>query len=133
MKPTFTIGQIEQAHQKVKSGADFPNYIQALKNLGIARFETWTADSHTVYQGTDSYCKSSPPQYTALSIAAVCNKTQFLMYLKLHQQGQTDYYTFCQHCAETGINSWVVSLNEMTCTYFDVKGQAILTEQIPNK
>ena len=40
MKPTFTIGQIKQAHQKMKSGADFPNYIQALKNLGIARFET---------------------------------------------------------------------------------------------
>jgi hypothetical protein len=29
----FTIEQIDQAHSKVKSGADFPKYIQDLKNL----------------------------------------------------------------------------------------------------
>ena len=29
----FTIAQIKEAHDKVKSGADFPKYIQDLINL----------------------------------------------------------------------------------------------------
>jgi hypothetical protein len=35
-----TIEQIKQAHNKVKSGADFPKYIQEIKKLGVsaARF-----------------------------------------------------------------------------------------------
>jgi hypothetical protein len=32
----FTIEQIKQAHNKVKSGADFPKYIQEIKKLGMA-------------------------------------------------------------------------------------------------
>ncbi|WP_449397691.1 hypothetical protein [Chryseobacterium wanjuense] len=31
----FTIEQIKAEHQKVKSGADFPRYIQAIKDLGF--------------------------------------------------------------------------------------------------
>lgn len=31
----FTVEQIEEAHSKVKSGTDFPNYIQEIKNLGV--------------------------------------------------------------------------------------------------
>lgn len=30
----FTVEQIETAHAKVKSGADFPNYIKEIKELG---------------------------------------------------------------------------------------------------
>jgi hypothetical protein len=31
----FTLEQIKQAHDKVQTGADFPNYIQDLINLGV--------------------------------------------------------------------------------------------------
>lgn len=33
----FTIQQIKDAHSKVKSGADFPAYIQDIKKLGVDR------------------------------------------------------------------------------------------------
>ena len=51
--------------------------------------------------------------------------------LKEHQQGKTDYFTFCKSCAETGIEKWVVSLIDMTCIYYDKIGNKILVEQIP--
>lgn len=35
LKIMFTEEQNEAAHAKVKPGADFPNYIQAIKRLGI--------------------------------------------------------------------------------------------------
>ena len=51
----FTIEQIKAAHSKVKSGADFPGYIQDIKRLGVNAFETWVIDSHTEYFGKDGY------------------------------------------------------------------------------
>ena len=34
-KAMFTIEQIKNAHAKVKSGADFPTYVQNLIKLGV--------------------------------------------------------------------------------------------------
>lgn len=127
----FTLEQIEAAHSKVKSGADFPGYIQEIKGFGVTGFETWVKDSHTDYSGADNFRTSSKPMYANLSIADTCNPEKFQRYLKDHQQGLTDYFTFCRHCAETGIEKWMVSLREMTCTYYDKAGNSILEEEIP--
>ena len=127
----FTVEQIEQAHEKVKSGADFPKYIQEIKALGVVVFETWVTDSHTDYFGLDNYQTKSNPQYDTLTISEVTDKEKFSQYLKIHQQGQTDYYTFCTHCAETGIEKWIVSLDKMTCIYVDKTGNEIFEEKIP--
>lgn len=45
----FTIDEIKTEHQKVKSGADFPNYIQAIKNLGVSHYTTLVVDGNTRY------------------------------------------------------------------------------------
>ena len=127
----FTVEQIEQAHEKVKSGADFPKYIQNIKQMGVTAFEIWVADSHTDYFGNDDYKISSQPQYKDLVIENGSNNEKFSYYLKIHQQGETDYFTFCKHCAETGIEKWFVCLDKMTCTYYDKAGTEILVEKIP--
>jgi uncharacterized protein YbcV (DUF1398 family) len=127
----FTVEQIKQAHGKVKSGADFPKYIQEIKALGVTSFETWVVDSHTEYFGENDYQTQSSQQYEQLTISEESDKRKFVDYLKMHQQGETDYFTFCRHCAETGIEMWTVCLDKMTCTYFDKAGNEILLEQIP--
>lgn len=127
----FTIEQIDQAHEKVKSGTDFPKYIQELKQMGVTAFETWVIDSHTEYYGKNDYQTKSPPQYENLTIADRCDSEKFRHSLKIHQQGETDYLKFCKHCAETGIEKWFVSLDQMTCIYYDKAGSEILAEQIP--
>lgn len=128
----FTTEQIEAAHSKVKSGADFPKYIQEIKQLGVIAFETWVKDSHTEYYGANGFQTSSKPQYAEMRIAASSNKATFKHSLQIHQKGETDYLTFCRHCAETGIEKWNVSLINMTCTYYDTSGNEVLVEQIPN-
>jgi len=127
----FTVEQINQAHEKVKSGADFPKYIQEIKQMGVTSFETWVTDSHTEYFGENNYQTKSLPQYENLTIADSSNREKFCRYLKIHQQGETDYFTFCRHCAETGIEKWFVCLDKMTCTYYDKANNKILVEQIP--
>lgn len=127
----FTVEQIKSAHSKVKNGSDFPKYIQDIKQLGVHAFETFVIDSHTEYFGEDGYQTKSEPMYENLEIANNSDKEMFTNYLKIHQQGKTDYNTFCGHCAETGIEKWFASLDEMTCIYFDKAGNKILTENIP--
>ena len=128
----FTVEQITKAHSQVKSGADFPKYIQEIKSLGVTAFETWVTDSHTDYFGNNDFKTSSKSIYENLTIADETNATAFKNYLKIHQQGETDYYTFCKHCAETGIEKWLVDLTKMTCIYYDKQQNEILVEVIPS-
>lgn len=127
----FTVAEIETAHSKVKSGADFPLYIQEIKAMGVTGFETWVKDSHTGYFGANGFSTGSAPQYADLTICEVSDVEKFRQYLKKHQRGETDYLQFCRDCAETGVEKWVVSLETMTCTYFDKAGHELLVEQIP--
>ncbi|MEO9050924.1 MAG: DUF1398 family protein, partial [Ginsengibacter sp.] len=129
----FTVEQIETAHSKVKSGADFPKYIQDIKKLGVNAFETWVIDSHTEYFGENDYQTKSVAMDDKLVVADKSDKDKFSHYLKIHQQGKTDYNTFCRHCAETGIEKWFASLDGMNCTYYDKAGNKILVEQIPSE
>lgn len=127
----FTIEQIIEAHAKVKSGADFPNYIQDLVKLGVISYETYVADGHTDYTGINNYKTSSAPKYDRLHIAEQVNPDQFKSDLKIHQQGKTDYFTFCSDSAKSGVYKWEVSMDKMTCTYYDKIGNEILVERIP--
>ncbi len=127
----FTVDQIKAAHSKVKSGADFPNYIQELIQLGVTSYETYVSDGHTDYFGKDAYQTSTTPKYDPLLITEVSNVEQFKIDLKAHQQGQTDYPTFCKDCAKSGIEKWTVSTDKMTCSYYDKGKNKLLTEIIP--
>lgn len=127
----FTLQQIHYAHAKVKSGADFPRYMQDLIALGVTSFETFVFDNHTLYYGHDSYTIGSEGFTETLTISDKCNVDQFKADLKSHQQGNTDYMTFLRDCAKAGIEKWVVEMGEMTCTYYDVHGYVVVVETIP--
>ncbi|MBS1735645.1 MAG: DUF1398 family protein [Bacteroidetes bacterium] len=127
----FTLKQIEEAHSKVKSGMDFPKYIQEIKAIGVNEFETFVKDSHTDYYDENRYKLSSRPMYENLEIENSSSASKFKYYLSIHQQGETDYFTFCKHCAETGIEKWIASLIKMTCIYYDKAGNEISIENIP--
>ncbi|WP_308004953.1 DUF1398 family protein [uncultured Chryseobacterium sp.] len=128
----FTVEQIESAHGKVKTGADFPNYIKEIKELGVKSFETWVKDSHTEYFGENDFKTTSAPQYKDLAIADHSEREKFIQQLKNHQRGETDYMKFCEDCAETGIEKWIVDLDQFTCIYYDKAGNEILKEEIPH-
>lgn len=127
----FQLEAIKAAHAKVKSGADFPVYIQDLKGLGVRRYDTYVHDGRTDFFGEDHYQLSSEPKYPALPVADVSSKDQFSHYLKMHQQGQTGYPAFCKHAAETGVEKWTVDTMAMTCTYYDKSQSVMFSEKIP--
>ncbi|PAM95218.1 phage envelope protein [Flavobacterium sp. IR1] len=127
----FTIEQIKEAHAKVQTGADFPNYIQDLIILGVKGYDTFINDGHVEYYGVNNYVVTSDEKYDTIAVAPNANKERFIEFLVQHQEGQTDYLSFCNHAAQCGIAKWRVDILEMTCTYFDQAENEILIEKIP--
>lgn len=127
----FSLLQIEEAHNKVKSGADFPNYIKELIKLGVQSFTTYVSDGHTDYNGQNDFILSSDAIYQPKEIHKIYQKDQFIFSLRIHQEGKTDFITFCNDCAINGVNSWKVDLRKMTCTYYDLASNEVIVEKIP--
>lgn len=123
----FTIDQIKAAHAKVKSGADFPNYIKELRGLGVKCYVNYVNDGHTEY-GT----VVGPAKYDVKKIPSASDVKKLEAALKLHQGGGSDYLTFCSQAAESGVDKWIVDLEAMTCTYFDVNNRSMVVETIPS-
>lgn len=127
----FTLEQIKEAHSKVKSGADFPAYIQDMKKLGVELYTHYVADGHIVYQGANGYNISAPAKWAARPIAQPANTAALKHALQIHQAGQTTYPQFCQQAAEAGVRNWVVDMQAMTCIYYDAQGGEMVVERIP--
>jgi uncharacterized protein YbcV (DUF1398 family) len=127
----FTADQIKEAHSKVKSGADFPAYIREIKSMGVTHYESYVSDGHIDYHGVNGHTAKVPAKYDALDVADQPDPEQFKADLKAHQQGKTDYPTFCRDCAKSGIEKWMVVMDQMTCTYYDKAGKELLMEEIP--
>ncbi len=49
----FTKEQIETAHSKVKSGADFPKYVREIKSIGVKSHEVVLIDGTWIFKGAD--------------------------------------------------------------------------------
>jgi uncharacterized protein YbcV (DUF1398 family) len=127
----FTLQQIKAAYDQVQTGADFPNYIKNLIQLGVKGYDTIVADGRVRYYGDATNEASTDKKYEALPIATSTNKERFIEYLVMHQDGQTDYFTFCQQAAQSGIATWRIDIIEMTCTYFDINHNPVIIENIP--
>lgn len=127
----FSIEQIAQAHSQVKTGGDFPAYIQAIKALGVEAYQINVEDGHAIYWGADGFQMSSEPLYEKIEIARDAKPELFLAGLKAHQRAETSYAEFITLCAASGITKWVVDTGAMTCTYYDQADSNILEEAIP--
>ncbi len=128
----FTLDQIKTAHAKTKSGADFPEYIRDLKELGVIRFQTFVTDCHSVYFGRDGFQIQSWSQYESIEINTVLDGERFKKWLKDNQEWRNNFFEFCIICAESGIKSWIMGLENMTCIYYDAHHNSVLTENIPD-
>ncbi|HMG81731.1 MAG TPA: DUF1398 family protein [Ferruginibacter sp.] len=127
----FTIEQIKATHAKVKSGADFPKYVQEMKVLGITSYEHYVSDGHILYKGNNGFSISADAKWETRHIASEKDTIRLQHFLSIHQDGQTDYPTFCKQAAVAGVEKWVVDMIGMTCIYYDTKGNEMVVEKVP--
>lgn len=118
----FTIENIRAAESKIKTGADFPQFIKEIKELGVRRNDVYVSNGLSIYfDDEDNAQQVSPDEYPTLVINEESSAGKLEHALKVHQQGETDYITFCKQAADAGVEKWVTDLEEMTCTYLDTE------------
>jgi uncharacterized protein YbcV (DUF1398 family) len=127
----FTIEQIKTAHSKVKSGADFPSYIQEIKTLGVTAYEHFVSDGHIQYYGANDFVLSAEAKWAQINVSDLSSSEKLKQALVIHQQGQTNYPTFCKQSAEAGVEKWIVDITQMICTYFDKTNHQMVVETVP--
>ncbi|WP_285058465.1 DUF1398 domain-containing protein [Pedobacter ginsengisoli] len=128
----FTLQQMRAAHAKVKSGADFPAYVQEIKQLGLLHYEFMVSNGQTIYHGADDLQFSSDPSYTNKTISGTVSPQLLQQIIVEHQQGKSDFLTLCQQVANAGVAKWIVDTQAMVCRYYDLSGNEIINEPIPD-
>jgi uncharacterized protein YbcV (DUF1398 family) len=129
----FSIAEIKTAELKIKTGADFPQFVKEIKALGVKRNDVYVSNGLSVYFDSDDHSvQASPEGYLDLVINEESSKEKLEHALKIHQKGETDYFTFCKQAADAGVEKWVIDLNAMTCIYLDTEQNELVKEEIPN-
>lgn len=127
----FNLQQLKAIHAKVKSGRDFPAYVQEIKQSGVSYYDFAVKDGSTVYHGITGATVSSDPGYAEKAISTTPKPETVRQIIADHQQGKNDFLTFCSLVAEAGVAKWRVDTEAMLCTYFDLSGSDIVAEPIP--
>lgn len=124
----MTIQQINQI--KKQSQGNFIQLITDLKAVGVIKFKTSASTAKSIYYDNQQNIAYDEVEFFNFEIGTV-NKQQFISDLKQHQQGVTDFPTWLEQTAGNGIGYWIVDLQELTCTYYDLDDNPIYVEQIP--
>ncbi len=127
----FTIDEIHAAFAKVKSGADFPQFVQDLKEIGVTHYDNFVSDGRTKYYGLNDFTLNGDSKYPEMQVNDSSSSNTLKQAISIHQQGQTDYPTFCKQAADAGVEKWTTHMIEMTVTYVDKEGQKLTVEPIP--
>lgn len=128
----FTQQELASAHAKVKSGADYPRYVQELKHLGVLTYDFMVENGQNIFFGEEGHSVQMPAKYASLTVASASSRERLKQVIAIHQQGQTDFSTFCVQAAEAGVEKWVSDLQKMAVIYLDKQGDEMLVEPIPS-
>ena len=126
----FTLEQINRIHSQLGKQATLPQYLQALKAMGVDKCDSFITDGHSEYFGEPGHKVISPSTHEELEIAEISNLEDFLRHLNLHEQRKTSYLEMSRGLAHSGIEKWTFDTNKMTMTYYDKGGNVLLVEEI---
>ena len=123
---------MKAAHARVKSGEDFPAYVQEIKEMGLLRYDFMVKDGRTTYHGANGFQVSSDRSYGEKTISAQASPAAVKQIIAEHQQGKSDFPTFCTLVADAGVEKWLVDTEAMLCSYYDRSGNSMVAEPIPD-
>ncbi|TKC10184.1 DUF1398 domain-containing protein [Pedobacter polaris] len=128
----FTIEEIQVAVEKINTGADFPQFARDLKEIGVTRSDVFVMNGMAIYYGKDDFVVEGPPVYENLIVEQESSVPDLKDALSIHQNGETDFQTFCRQMAAAGVEKWIIDLSTMKVSYLDMAGKELIVEHIPN-
>ena len=98
----------------------------------MAHYDFFVTDGHSEYVASSGEMIAAPAKYASKTIAAASNADALRHTIAIHQQGQTDFETFCQQAADAGVHYWRTDAVNLACIYVDMAGNEVVNEPIPD-
>src|SRR5579863_8422302 len=98
----FTLEQIDDLHARLGGAKTFPEYVRALKAIGVERADSYLADGHSEYIGQGGHRVVSPPVHEMLPVAETGQRETFLDHLSRHERRETTYLEMSSGMAQSG-------------------------------
>jgi uncharacterized protein YbcV (DUF1398 family) len=126
--PTFTIEQIHEIHDRLGTMERFPDYLRALSEIGVEKYDSYLSDGHSEYFAGDGRSVVSAAVHEALPVNDASDREKVIEHLGLHELGRTSYLEMSKGLADSGVEKWAVDTNAMRLTYVDKQGRELFTE-----
>lgn len=126
----FTLAEIDELHARLGTASHLPDYLQALAEIGVVRFESFLVDGHTEFFAADGQRVSSAPHHEDLVVAGTSDREAFLEHLRRHAAGETTYVEMSAGLAARGVEKWAADTAALTMTYVDRAGEVLLVEDV---
>ena len=126
----FTLAQIDELHARLGNAESVADYLRALANIGVARFESFVSDGRSEYFDADGHRVVSSAHHEQLAVADVSDRTAFLEHLRRHSNQESSYVEMSAGLAASGVEKWVADTATLTMTYYDRAGVALLVDVV---
>jgi uncharacterized protein YbcV (DUF1398 family) len=126
----FTLEQITDIHDRLGNKNTLGGYLRALRDIGVEAYDSYIADGHSEYCGTDGQRLVGPAFHEPFAIAQTCDKERFLRYMQRVEQGNVGYVEMSRTLADHGVEKWTFDTAKFTITYLDKAGNALLAEEV---
>ncbi|MBA4852125.1 DUF1398 domain-containing protein [Emticicia sp. BO119] len=126
----FTLDQINEIHNNFGKKSTLPQYLHALNEIGVMKYDSFITDGHSEYYGAENQLLVSSAIHEKLAIAETSNLEALKIHLELHAQGKTDYFQMIQGLADSGVEKWTFNTSQLTIAYYDKAGNELLADEI---
>jgi uncharacterized protein YbcV (DUF1398 family) len=126
----FTMAEIDELHDRWGNTETLADYLRGLAAIGVVRFESFLVDGHSEFFGPDGRRVVSPPHHEVLPLAEVSDRRALVEHLRRHSEERTSYVEMSASLAASGVEKWVADTAELTMTYYDQAGIALLGDKV---
>ena len=126
----FTLEQINDIHDRAGNEETLALYLRELRAIGVATYDSYINDGHSVYFGIDGQQLESPPAHEKFDVADTSDREAFLQQMSLVEQGKLGYVEMSRAFAGSGVEKWTFDTQKMTLTYYGIDGSVMLAEDI---
>jgi uncharacterized protein YbcV (DUF1398 family) len=126
----FTLEQIIEIHDRLGSQDALQRYLRALRDVGVAKYDSYVCDGHSEYYGVDGQKLVGPALHETFAIAQAPDKEWFLEYMKQVENEGVGFTEMSRALADHGVERWSFDTEKLTITYLDQASNVLLAENV---
>lgn len=126
----FSLEDITRIHDELGSADTLPEYLRALRDIGVRHYDSFVTDGRSEYHSVDGRTLVSDAAHSTFAVSDTCDRDAFVAYMKVVEQGGVGYEEMSQHMADLGVEKWTFDTADLTITYSDKAGRTLLSEQV---